>query len=332
MHLESRGHPLHSRAQTITLTARGDGKLDVRGSILDLRKRGFVPVAGDLQASGVIHDMHLRCIVDPAGPVLEDIAAEQRSVAFEPSATTAGESCRDPIGRIAALAGARLDATWAKRLATEIGGPRGCSHLLTLAHLLGSTVGWALAREPVPGVRRAGERVFRRDLVVDGHEPAPGRLELTAQLLDLHLAPSPPVAPPMDRFAEALDVRLQTEIEFPAGRIVRIAAAERRRTRADIDRATWRDRAAATSWLVGERLASGVAGALIARLGDVPDDRPLLDTCLALAPTMIQCAAAMSEAWAALGVVGGIPDSCWMWRRDGALDRARPAGAARARS
>jgi hypothetical protein len=38
---------------------------------------------------------------------------------------------------------------------------------------------------------------------------------------------------------------------------------------------------------------------------------------------MIQCAAAMSEAWAALGAVGGIPDSCWMWRRDGALDRAR---------
>jgi hypothetical protein len=224
---------------------------------------------------------------------------------------------------VAALAGSRLDATWAKRLAAEIGGPRGCSHLLTLAHLLGSTVGWALARERAPGVRRAGERVFRRDLVVDGHEPAPGRLELSAQLLDLHLAPAPPVAAPMDRFAEALDVRLQTEIEFPAGRIVRIAAAERRRTRADLDRAPWRDRTAETSWLVGERLASGVTGALIARLGDVPDDRPLLDTCLALAPTMIQCAAAMSEAWAALGVVGGIPDSCWMWRRAGALDRAR---------
>jgi hypothetical protein len=153
-------------------------------------------------------------------------------------------------------------------------------------------------------------------------------LQLTAQLLDLHVAPTQAVASPMDRFAEALDVRLEAELDFPAGRISRITAAERRRTRSHLD-APWIDRGPQTGWLVGERLAGGIAGALIARLGDAPDDRPLLDTCLNLAPAMIQCAAAMSEVWIAASAqhpaagVGGLVDSCWMWRRDGALDRAR---------
>src|SRR5207247_8847167 len=47
MRLEARGHPLHTRALSVVLAARADGKLDVHGAVLDLRKRGFVPVAGD---------------------------------------------------------------------------------------------------------------------------------------------------------------------------------------------------------------------------------------------------------------------------------------------
>jgi len=132
MRLEARGHPLHTRALSVVLAARADGKLDVHGAVLDLRKRGFVPVAGDLQGAGVIHDMRLAGTIDPASARLETLAAEQRSVAFEPSAVTGGESCRDPIDRIAALAGTRLDDGWARRLGDAIGGPRGCSHLLTL--------------------------------------------------------------------------------------------------------------------------------------------------------------------------------------------------------
>src|SRR2546428_8763583 len=60
----------------------------------------------------------------PYPTLFRSLAAEQRSVAFEPSAVTAGESCRDPIDRIAALAETRLDDGWARRLADAIGGPR----------------------------------------------------------------------------------------------------------------------------------------------------------------------------------------------------------------
>jgi hypothetical protein len=71
-----------------------------------------------------------------AQKVLKDFVARRPAVAFEPSATTRGESCRDPVDRIRALAGTRLDDAFARRLGEEIGGPRGCSHVLTLAHLV----------------------------------------------------------------------------------------------------------------------------------------------------------------------------------------------------
>jgi hypothetical protein len=176
MLLEGLGQPLHTRALSITLAARADGKLDVHGAIVDLRKRGLVPVAGDLQGCGIVHDMRLAGVVEPSSAILESITAEQRSIAFEPCAATEGESCRDPVGRIAALAGSRLDASWSPRLGQEIGGPRGCSHLLTLGHVLGSTTARALEREralyPTPPQRYPGQRIWKRDLVIDGHEPA----------------------------------------------------------------------------------------------------------------------------------------------------------------
>ncbi len=200
MELDVTGHPLHSRAFTVVLVERADGRLDLHASILDLRKRGFVPVAGDLQGPGIVHHMQLTGIVDPVARRLDTIVAAQPNVAFEPSAVTGGESCRDPIHRIEALAGATLDDEFARLVGAEIGGNRGCSHLLTLAQLAGSTVVWALAHDPAPGARRPGERRFRRDLVIDGHEPAATRLQMAVQLTDLPFAPSPPGPTPMARF------------------------------------------------------------------------------------------------------------------------------------
>jgi hypothetical protein len=52
MDLDLGGHPLHTRALSVTLAARADGRLDVAGTLLDLRKRGFVPVGGDWASRG----------------------------------------------------------------------------------------------------------------------------------------------------------------------------------------------------------------------------------------------------------------------------------------
>ena len=332
MHLDVGGHPLHTRALGITLSARADGRIDARGSIIDLRKRGFVPVGGDLQPSGIVHHMTLDAIVDPATARLDTVTAAQPNVAFEPSALSEGESCRDPIANVQGLAGAQCDAGWARKLSTEIGGPRGCSHLLTLAQLLGSTVAWALERDRAlaPGARRPGERIFRRDLVVDGHERSARELALAIQLTDLHYAPAPPRAPSMDRFADELEIRGLAAVDFSRFSLTSLALGERRRDRATLESAAWRDRSDVGASLAGQSMARGVSQALLARLGEAPEDRPLLDALLMLAPALIQCVAALSDAWPALAAnagwvvgMGGHPDSCYMWRKGGALGRAR---------
>ena len=329
MDLCVRGHPLHSRSLSVTLLQREDGRLDVFGEVLDLRKRGFVPVAGDLQPSGIVHQMQLRAVVAPESARLESLAAAQPAVAFEPSALTQGESCRDPIGRIQALVGAPLDRGFAKRWLTEIGGPLGCSHILTLGQLLASTVAWALERDRAcpQTARRPGERVFRRDLVIDGYAVPDGDLELSLQLTDLHLAPSPELARPIERLATARAARAARWGD--AGMTWRDRGAERR-ARGGARGCGWRDHGAALTPLVGQRLASGVGGALVRRFGDASELRPLLDLLLNLTPAAHQCMAAFSENWPVLAMqnpsqigMGGIPDSCFMWRRGGALDRAR---------
>lgn len=334
MRLDLRGEPLHTRSLGVTLTQRGDGRLDAAGVLLDLRKRGFVPVGGDLQPAGIVHEMLLDGIVDPQGPTLASLAVRQPHVAFEASAMTRGESCRDLAGRVPLLAGAPIDDGWPRRLADDIGGPRGCSHVLTLAQYLGATVAWALPRLAAPaGVPpwTAGQRVFRRDVVVDGAQPAEGRLLLALQQIDLHLAPVTEPSPPMDRFAGTRELRALATVDLATMTLADVALAERRRDAAGLD-APWHDRGDVAASLPGLSVWRGISASLIERVA-APDDRPVLDALLMLAPALIQVFAALSDPWPALAReqgwrvgMGGRVDSCWMWRRGGALREARGPG------
>jgi hypothetical protein len=336
MQLDVGGHPLHTRALSVTLSARDDGRVDVEGVIVDLRKRGFVPVGGELQPSGIVHHMRVDAIVDPTTARVESIGASQPNVAFEATAVSEGESCRDPVGRVQALAGATMDAGWAKRLSAEIGGPRGCSHVLTLAQLVGATVPTALAadraRFGAAPTRRPGERIFRRDVVVDGHEHAPSEVALALQATDLHHAPAPAIAPSMARFAGEHEVRGLAVIDLARFALATLTLGERRREPSTLDTATWRDRGDVALTLAGLSLAGGLSQALLARRAMGGEDHPLVDALLMLAPALIQCVAALSDAWPALASrggwivgMGGRPDACYMWRAGGALQRARGA-------
>lgn len=332
MELSVRGHPLHTRSLSVTLAQGADERLDVFAEIVDLRKRGFVPVAGDLQPAGIVHHMQLRGRVEPASARLEVLSAAQPAVAFESSAMTQGESCRDPVGRLQALVGTPLDRGAARRWAAEIGGPRGCTHLLTLGQLLASTVAWALECERAckTGPRRRGERIYRRDLVIDGYAVAGGDAELALQLTDLHFAPSPPIARPIEKLGAQLEIRALARVSMAGMTLAACEAKERRRTRAELAEAGWRDHAPALAPLVGLELKSGVGGALVRQLGDDADAWPLLDALLNVTPALQQCMAAFSERWPLAAManqsrigMGGIPDSCFMWRRGGVLDQAR---------
>ena len=171
--------------------------------------------------------MCLRGVVDPASLRIDRIVAEQPSVAFEANALTRGESCRDPIERITALAGTLFDGDYSTRLSAAIGGSRGCSHVLTLAHLIGSTVPWAVAADRaqhgIARVRTTGERVFRRDVLLDGADRGDGSLSLSVQLSDLLWAPR--------RADRGADAALRFASRDPAGSLRRPQDFQSRRHR-----------------------------------------------------------------------------------------------------
>jgi hypothetical protein len=338
MRIDARGTPSHTRTLSVAVLHDDARRVQVHGTVIDLRKRGLVPMAGDLQTAGVIHLMHVDAQVLREGPTLEAIRADQPQVAFEPSAGTGGECCRDPVRSIEALAGSPLDAEFARRLSGAIGGPRGCSHVLTLAQLAGSTTRTALevdaelhgervAREP-------GQRMFQRSLSIDGLEDAERGLALSLQLADVHFGTAPHADDPVARLARQREIRVHADIDLGAMRIRDIGAAERISDPATFQTAAWQPRDLA--FLEGHPALGGMARTLFSKLPDTPADRPLLDALLNLAPAVIQCIPALTEHWrrwreAAAGRAasgeeppsmmagGGMVDSCYMWRRDGYL-------------
>lgn len=342
----ARGHPLHTRTLVVDVREAPGNALQVRGTILDLRKCGFVPTGGELQTAGFVHHMQLEGRVDRASRVLDRLEATQPVVAFEPTARTGGESCRDPIGRLSRLQGERLDADFVKKLGSTFGGALGCSHLLTLGQLLASTLPAVLDREVEAGFgtrlpREPGELVFRRSLFLDGFERFQGtreEMELAVQLTDVHSAPAPGAIQPLDRFASQYEVRVLARVDEKTFCLCGLEAADRERSRETLSSAAWRSRRDAVAPLIGESALAGLARTLLARLGNEPADRPLLDALLNLAPGLIQCMAALTnrmlgrmagrtaaeaaEFSRSVGI-GGQRDSCYMWRAGGALDASR---------
>jgi hypothetical protein len=326
------GVPIHTRALSIVLRAAERGAIAFDGTLLDLRKRGFVPVAGDLQGPGIIHHMQVAGEIDPEARALRSIEARMPSVAFEASAATGGESCRDPVAAVASLAGAPLEGGFARRVGAKIGGPRGCSHVLTLTQLLGPTAVWALAederRHGAQRSRRIGERIFCRDVAIDGTAGEAGDLHLAVQLTDLLFRPGPEVVAAPERFAGQLEVRVGATLTVAELRLSHVAIAERRRGRDDFDAAQWRDRPELAERVVGASLRAGITAHLVAQMPSPGDDQPLLDALLMLAPATVQCFASFSDTYTRIPwskgsarETGGYPDSCYMWRRDGALTR-----------
>jgi hypothetical protein len=329
---ETAGEPLHTRMLTLEVRQAEGARLAVRGEVIDLRKRGLVPVPGSFQLPGVIHRMELEATLDPAERRVETLEVRQPVVAFEASEATGGESCRDPAAALRSLAGARLDGAFLKRLSAAYGGPRGCTHLLTLARLFASSAARALDLEASlpPGARAPGERAFRRVLALDGFEAPGGALHLCVQLSDVHLARRAEArgANAFDQLASQAEVRVSATLEIAGTALRSLRAEERTRTRSQLGSTGYRDRSGELREWLGRPLVGGIAPELVRRFAGEPGSTPLLDALLNLAPGYIQCVAAVSDIFLSAGTVspaagvGGQPDSCFMWREGSALRRA----------
>jgi hypothetical protein len=325
MRLELGGHPIHTRALSVVIEQRADGALGVAADLLDLRKRGFTPVGSELQGAGVIHQMGLDAVLD-AG-VLTALVARQPVVAFEASAATRGESCRDVVPGLAALVGCDLAAVSAA-LRGVMGGAAGCSHLLAAAQFLVATVA-GLGALPAAERGATHRRVLRRDLVFDGAELADGGMAIAVQLSDVRCTPAGAEARPAARFDSHYELRLGLELLGWPATIAGLRGAERRRTAGQFAGAEWCRLDGVLAPLAGLSLGRGAAQTLTATLAG---HAPLRDALLQLGPTLIQCRASFPDKWLNVAMSGephdgliGMADSCYMWRRGGALERIRAA-------
>jgi hypothetical protein len=336
------GHPLHTRTLTVEACRTEAGRVRLDGVILDLRKCGFVPTGGELQTAGFIHHMQLSFEVEAASARIVQIRTAQPTVAFEATPLSGGDSCRDPAPRLSALVGERLDAGFVRRLGALFGGALGCSHLLTLAQLMGASAPRFLSAQRRLEARSPGERIAKRSLFLDGFERSEGGLEIALQLSEFVSRPEREVRYPLDRLEHQHELRLLARIDREVSRIETLDAVERERDGTTLASADWRSRSDALSALVGGPGLRGLATRVLAQLGDEESNAPLRDALLNLAPGIIQCLAALSHRLVAHFSggsatapgriprelsVGGYPDSCYMWRSDGPMAKARERAA-----
>ncbi len=344
--LPLRGQPLHTRTLIVDLSRRDPHEVQVEAQILDLRKCAFVPGAGDLQTAGFIHLMKIRATLGVEDREIRSLSTAQPHVAYEPDPeATAGECCRDPAPRLQELVGSRLDAVFPKRLSALFGGPLGCSHLLTLAQLMGRSLPPMLARELGAGwlaARRDGERIAKRTLVIDGTADGADRMEVGIQQSEFHMRPRERVTAPFERLARWHEVHLHARVDLGPMTFTKLDASERVRSHASLGEEAWTRCSDEVLPFVGGPALRGLSRALFDRLGARSEKAALLDALLNLAPALIQCLAALSGRWIAgsarerqgpatvaapsQGVMGGFPDSCYMWRRGGAMQRRRDEG------
>ncbi len=185
-----------------------------------------------------------------------------------------------------------------------------------------------------------GERVAKQVLFLDGLERSEDSIEVAIQLAEYHLLPPAAAREPADGIASASEVRLRAEVALAGLRLTSLGAETRERAAGAPG--DWQSLDAALAPLVGGPALRGLAPrvfACVSALAEGPRRALVTEALLNLAPGLIQCMAALSHRLApgaravpsraadpaaqALLTSGGFPDSCYMWRSGGAMDRMR---------
>ena len=334
------GQPLHTRTVAVDVFQDEPGTLRAEGEILDLRKVGFVPTGGDLQTAGFIHHMQIQLWVEIGSGTIERLEAFQPHVAFEATASTGGESCRDVVPRLQSLVGRSIEEAFHRNLSGCFGGPLGCSHLLTLAQAMGAALPPLLDRERELGSCRArDERVGKRAIFLDGLGLDEGGMQVSIQLSDFWTRPRAELVSGFDRLARQAEVQTLAEVDLDTMTIASLEAVERTRSGDTLAETAWTDRTHELESFIGDPALSGMAAALFERLGGRAETRLLLDALLQFAPGLIQCFAARTEGLLMRITenggrrtpgdlprelsVGGTPGSCYIWRADGVMSKQR---------
>jgi len=334
------GLPLHTRSLTVSLRVAANGRWLARGDVIDLRKNGFVPTSYDIQPAGVIHSMSIELELDPASLRMDAVRVEQPFVAVEPSEATRGECCRDPAPRLVDLEGECLDDEFPTKLSAKFGGPRGCSHLLTLFQLMASAIPHAAAiehdRAERDGTHHAeGDRFFRRAVFVDGSRRDDQRIDVSVAFSDSVTRPWTPDAHSLTRVERFHEVRIAATVDRKRFGFDALQVLERMRDADSLESVEWNDRTPAFASFVGTPVLPGLAKRIFGLTADDPSLAAIRDALLMFAPGFIQVIAAQMDLYfeerarareqgtePEVARLGGNPGACFMWREGGPIAKA----------
>ena len=276
--------------------------------------------------------MTLDLLVNPHSLVLESLRAEQPVVAIEASQRSCGESCRDPVGNLDVLVGEPLDGAFRARLLAAFGGPRGCSHLLSLFQFMASAIGRGVAHEAqlaqqAGHARDVGEYLFQSSLFIDGFRAPDRNFLLTLQLADYLVRPEELVTGALERFEYEDAVRADVVVQTPDMTLSQARLATRERTLDSLAASQWQEHPVWAAQMNDRSIMGGFTAHVAQTWGGMPDAQALHDGLLQLAPAFIQVMAAVADQWIARSRVesgdnsavplGAGVDSCYIWREGG---------------
>lgn len=333
--------PLHTRMISIRLGWGDAGEVVVFGRIVDLRKRGLVPLVGKLQGPGIVHDMSVRLRLRGDDLTIVAIDPQMAAYPFAAAAATRNEACPQILPGVQSLVGSTLADGYDSGLVSSIGGPRGCFHVFTLLRLLGPAVVSAMSRErerrKAAGRRQtaaaAGSPIFARSLIVDGLHGQGMRLTLHANLFDLDYVLGAETLPIEEEMASSFEAIAEVEVELPNLTVVDSSLRTRSGGASIATPGAWRDEPIASrivdlTMYKGytaevQRIFAETAANTQTQTAPGAEIEAMQHVLFMLAPAMLQCMPSLFDEieWRPRRAEGsrGAVDSCHMWRADGPL-------------
>ncbi len=323
--------PLHTRKISLRLVWGAPGAIIVDGRLMDLRKRGIMPIAGKLRGPGIIHDMAVR--VELTYPKLEirSIQPTMAAFPFAASRVTRGEGCPDRLPEVQQFVGSSLRDGWGTAVMNVLGGPRGCFHIFTLLRLLGPTAEGVVdreqARRPNHSGAVAGSPMFARSIIMDGMKGTGLQIWLRGVLSDLYYRPDANALPLEEEMEESFEATAELETQMPSMAIL-AASGRTRRSGPDIDSLEPWGAVPQVGALAGLVVVKGYTAEVQKLFARTAGLEPMQHLLFMLAPTLQQCMPSMAEELELRPRKAEGPhpatDTCHMFRANGPLIESPP--------
>lgn len=321
--------PLHTRMISLRLSWAEEGQVLAQGRLVDLRKRGIVPLAGTIQGPGIVHDMSVGMWLGFNDLKIRRIEPLMAAYPFAPSLQTRGEGCPDRVGDVQRLVGLRLPDGYGDTVMERVGGPRGCFHVLTLLRLLGPSVMWAMRRArrqrgAGPGRSPApGSPIFARSIIVDGLKHDGMDVDLNGGLSDVHYPPGAETLPLQEELELGFEASIALRVELP-GMTARHAEGRCRQSGPGVGQVGPWEPIGSLAGLDGLALRKGFSARVQELFGDAEGVEPITHLVFMMSPVVMQCMPSLLDELELRPRRAEGPhaatDSCHMWRAGGPLE------------